>query len=101
MRLYSVQEFLSLGRPSCEGDVSQYAIELGDGWRMWATLHIFLLVGLLAGFMFGLQWRIVLFTFSVTLALPLIMTLGYLMGAKIRSFSIRDVLRIAYDHWKK
>lgn len=38
---------------------------------------------------------------GLTFSLSFVMTLGYPMGAKVRNFSIREVLRITHNHWKK
>lgn len=100
MKWYTAREFFGMwGRSSYNGNnISKYAAELGDGWRAWVTLDAIVLAGIVIGHLFGWPVGVSIFIFVLVLSAPLIMTIGYLMGAIARRFSLGEVLKLAFRH---
>jgi hypothetical protein len=100
MRLMTIGEMCSsLSGYAREESLNQYAEELGLGWRFWATLDLFIVVAALVLLVCGFRGVAILLIALGAFA-PLAMTGGYLFGGLWRGYSIQDVLKHAYCHFK-
>lgn len=96
MKLFTLKELGKMNESSHQtSDVSEYAKELSDGWRTWLTLWVKIIpfAILVNAILFPWQW-VALISFCF-IAAPVVMTLGFLVGAVARNFPANEALRLA------
>jgi hypothetical protein len=65
---------------------------------MWATVDAVVVVIVVIALFFGLPKIIVSAIFLLAIFAPIVVTIRYLMEARLRGFSLLEVLRVAYRY---
>jgi|GEM_PF-3211602 len=103
IRWFTLREFIDVfgERSYANPTLSQYVVELGNGWRLWATLSPIIIALSIVALAFGLPKVFSIIICLMAIFAPVVMTSGYLLGGIMMKFPCRVVLWIAYHHIQK